>query len=169
MHPPTDSAAGGSPEPHRIETEEATAADVSELARMHQSAKRLTSAIPKAGPLVEELSRGDDAESVVESFSAGLADEGVTVLVGYLGEVAVGYGVLTANGSRGRIDELWVEPDARRIGVGTALLHALRELAAAAQMSGIDSVALPGDRDTKNFFEDHAMVARAIIVGTSEL
>ena len=28
----------------------------------------------------------------------------------------------------------------------------------------IQSVALPGDRATKNFFETHGMVARAIIV-----
>ena len=70
---------------------------------------------------------------------------------------------------RGRITELWVDPDAREVGVGTALLEVMRREAAARDMSGLDSVALPGDRNTKNFFEDHAMVARAIVVGTSEL
>ena len=29
---------------------------------------------------------------------------------------------------------------------------------------GVDSLALPGDRDTKNFFETHGLVARAITV-----
>ena len=28
----------------------------------------------------------------------------------------------------------------------------------------VDSLALPGDRQTKNFFETHGLVARAIIV-----
>jgi hypothetical protein len=29
---------------------------------------------------------------------------------------------------------------------------------------GVDALALPGQRDTKNFFESHGLVARALVV-----
>lgn len=125
--------------------------------------------MPKGAPLAEELGRGSDAAAVGTSFETALEDADATVLVGLLGSVTVGYGVLVPDRDRGRIRELWVEPDAREVGVGTALLEALRAEASARSMNGLDSVTLPGDRHTKNFFEDHAMVARAIVVGTSDL
>lgn len=62
------------------------------------------------------------------------------------------------------IEELYVTPRARTVGLGSALLVQARISAAARECTGLDAVALPGDRATKNFFEDHAMVARAIIV-----
>jgi hypothetical protein len=37
----------------------------------------------------------------------------------------------------------------------------------AAGCFGIDSLALPGDRSTKNFFESFGLVARAIVVHRS--
>ena len=62
------------------------------------------------------------------------------------------------------IDELWVTPEAREMGVGEVLLDGVVAWAQAAGCAALDADALPGDRATKNFFEQHGMVARAIRV-----
>jgi len=62
------------------------------------------------------------------------------------------------------IDELWVTPDAREMGVGEVLLDGVATWAQEAGCVALDADALPGDRATKNFFEQHGMVARAIRV-----
>ena len=62
------------------------------------------------------------------------------------------------------IEEIFVEPDARSVGVGEALADLLLDAAAERGALGVDSLALPGDRATKNFFETQGMVARGIIV-----
>lgn len=63
-----------------------------------------------------------------------------------------------------RIHGLYVEPDAREVGVGSALLEAVLDAASAAGCAGVDATVLPGNRDAKNFFEMHGLVARAISV-----
>jgi GNAT superfamily N-acetyltransferase len=162
-------AASTSPRVHEVGIRDAGPNDLRLLASMHLAACDALAALPKGVPLVDELRRGGDPDSVGASFEEALASPGSEVLMGLLGTAEVGYGVLLADRARGRISELWVEPGARGVGIGTALLAALRARASARSLSGIDSVALPGDRDTKNFFEEHAMVARAIVVGTSDL
>ena len=57
-----------------------------------------------------------------------------------------------------------MDPGARSVGVGEVILEALLMEASGRGAVAIQSVALPGDRSTKNFFEAHGMVARAIIV-----
>lgn len=169
MEPGAGAASGEAPKPHEVRIHEASGTDTSQLSRMHLDAAQSLGAMPKGAPLVEELSRGSLVKEADTSFGEDLAAASVMVFVASLGEVPVGYGVVRCDGDRGRIDELWVDPEARCVGVGTALFTALKAAAAAAGMTGLDSVALPGDRNTKNFFEDHSMVARAIVVGTSEL
>lgn len=98
-------------------------------------------------------------------------DEVRLSLVGTIGPVVVGAlravvdvdpdGVRTCT-----ITFLGVEPAARGVGVGRALLTSAREWATTQGASALDSSALPGDRSTKNFFEAHGMVARLIIVRT---
>lgn len=98
-------------------------------------------------------------------------DEVRLSLVGTIGPVVVGAlravvdvdpdGVRTCT-----ITFLGVEPAARGVGVGRALLSSAREWATTQGASALDSSALPGDRSTKNFFEAHGMVARLIIVRT---
>ena len=90
------------------------------------------------------------------------------ILVGCLGTVPVGYAVATVEPTRALplavITDLFVLPEARRVGVGRALIDELVSQAAAAGCGGIQAVALPGDRDTKNFFEAAGLVARMITV-----
>ncbi len=67
---------------------------------------------------------------------------------------------------RARLDSLFVVPELRGIGIGHELFsHAVRELRRLG-CEGLDAVALPGDRATKNFFEAHGMVTRALVVNT---
>ncbi len=87
---------------------------------------------------------------------------GPDVLLGCIGEVPVAYVRIELSGRRGRVAELFCEPPARGVGVGDALLDAACALLLARGADRVDSVALPGDRGTKNFFEAHHMVARAI-------
>ena len=91
------------------------------------------------------------------------------VLIGLYGEVPVGDLVaelvhLPDGTMGGRVTELFVEPEARELGVGEALMDEAIAWCREHGCTGIDALALPGDRATKNFFETFGLVARAIIV-----
>ncbi len=59
---------------------------------------------------------------------------------------------------------LYVEPEARELGVGEALVDAVLAEARSAGAFAVESTALPGDRELKNLFERFGLVARAITV-----
>jgi GNAT superfamily N-acetyltransferase len=91
------------------------------------------------------------------------------VAVGTVDDTVVGYGVvrlerLLDGGVLGIIDDIYVEAGARGIGVGETLMNHLLDWCRARGCFGVDSLALPGDRETKNFFESFGLVARAIVV-----
>ena len=61
--------------------------------------------------------------------------------------------------------EIFVEADARDVGVGEALMAAVTDWAVAARLRRHRRAwRCPGDRGTKNFFETFGLAARAIIV-----
>ena len=62
------------------------------------------------------------------------------------------------------ITDLMVTAAARGVGVGRLLLDAVVTWSVAQECDGIDAVALPGARATKNFFEAAHFTARAIVV-----
>lgn len=102
-------------------------------------------------------------------FTAELADPDVLVLVGTIDGSAVGYTVchldqVADGGVLGVIDDIFTEPRARGIGVGDSMIEATLAWCTERGCIGVDSLALPGDRHTKNFFEAHGLVARAIVV-----
>jgi GNAT superfamily N-acetyltransferase len=91
------------------------------------------------------------------------------VAVGTLDAVVIGYGVvrlekLLDGGLLGVIDDIYVDRGARAVGVGETLMNHLIDWCRARGCFGVDSLALPGDRETKNFFESFGLVARAIVV-----
>ncbi|WP_436796026.1 N-acetyltransferase family protein [Actinospongicola halichondriae] len=103
------------------------------------------------------------------SVQADLEDADVHVVVGTIDDVPVGYGVVRRlpmrDGSTlGRVTDIFTLAGARGVGVGEAMMDAIIEWATDSGCFGIDSVALPGDRHTKNFFESFGLVARAIVV-----
>ncbi len=62
----------------------------------------------------------------------------------------------------GVITDLFVEPEAREVGVGEVLAGALVEHCRSLGCLGVDAAALPGHRAAKNFFETHGFTARAL-------
>jgi GNAT superfamily N-acetyltransferase len=64
----------------------------------------------------------------------------------------------------GCIEELGVHADARQLGIGEALLNVSLEYCREQGCVGVDSFALPGARETKNFFETFGMKARLLTV-----
>ena len=98
-----------------------------------------------------------------------LADDDLLVLAGTFGGVVVGYARverhdLPDGSALAVLTDVYVEPAAREVGLGEALLDAAIAWAHDRGCRGIDSIALPGMRATKNFFEAAGLVARAITV-----
>lgn len=97
---------------------------------------------------------------------------GVSAWVGTIDGAVVGYAIarlddLADGGRLAVLTDVYVLPDARSVGIGEALLDAVLAWATGAGAIGIDSLALPGMRDSKNFFESAGLVARAITVHRS--
>lgn len=108
-------------------------------------------------------------EPVEDSLKAQLADPRSTVVVGTIDDVVVGYGTGRLEPLRdgtvlGVIDELFVEAGGRGVGVGHAVMEALLSWFGAQGCSGVDSLALPGMRASKNFFEASGFTARLIVM-----
>jgi GNAT superfamily N-acetyltransferase len=97
-----------------------------------------------------------------------LTDDGVLVALGSYAGVVFGFAhaaVVDAGGTPiVRLYDLFVEPDARGVGVGEALLDFVFAWARDHHAHAIDSIVLPGNREGKNFFERFGLVARAIHV-----
>lgn len=111
-------------------------------------------------------------EPVGESLAATAADPDAIVLTGSIDGVPVGYAAarlvrLHDGDLLGDLTDLYVLPGARGVGVGEALMEGITEWCRARSCVGIDSIALPGDRETKNFFETFGLVARALRVHRS--
>jgi GNAT superfamily N-acetyltransferase len=109
------------------------------------------------------------AEPLEAAFTEELADSSKDVFVGEYAGVALGYAAISAETLRDRsslavITDLYVEPQARQVGVGEALMVLLVGWAAERGCIGIDATALPGDRQTKNFFEASGFTARMLVM-----
>ncbi len=105
-------------------------------------------------------------------LEAEIGSDAHRVLAGTLDDATVAYACARldelADGSRiGVVTDLYVEPEARSVGLGELLMNDLVDWCRAAGCTGVDSLALPGDRATKNFFESFGLVARAIVVHRS--
>jgi GNAT superfamily N-acetyltransferase len=133
---------------------------------------------------IEELRAGKGGEVWARSaarqapfepeLARQVADPVTCVLVGTVDGVVLGYGVATTEtlrdgGRLGVVTDLYTEPGARELGLGEAMMEALVAWCREQGCFGVDSLALPGDRHTKNFFESFGLVARAIVVHRSLL
>jgi GNAT superfamily N-acetyltransferase len=144
----------------------ATAADVPRLAELAEQA-------------VEELRAGRGGEvwarhagrqaPFADQLTEEVADDDHHVLVGTVDGTVMGYGVAALDRLRdgsllGVVTDLYTEPGARELGIGEVTMQALVDWCTERGCFGVDSLALPGDRHTKNFFEAFGLVARAIVV-----
>lgn len=108
-------------------------------------------------------------EPIEDSLAADLGNVNGIMLAGVIDDAVIGYAVaviekLSDGSELARLTDVYVEPEARGVGVGEALLDAVVAWATERHCTGIDSLALPGNRETKNFFESFGLVARAIVV-----
>lgn len=108
-------------------------------------------------------------EPVEAGLKADLADPDCRVLCGTVDEAVIGYAVvrlerLRDGGRLGVLSDIFVEPGAREVGVGEAMVTSVIDWCREAGCIGIDSFALPGNRTTKNFFETFGFTARMLVV-----
>lgn len=121
----------------------------------------------RGGDILDRLDTArDDPRSSVERI---LETEENVVVLGTIDDVPVGFGFMkvieVADGAvHAFLRTLYVDPSGRSVGVGEAMLGLLIAEAIERKAVGIEALALPGDRATKNFFETHGMTARAITV-----
>jgi ribosomal protein S18 acetylase RimI-like enzyme len=144
-------------------------ATVHDLPRIVELARLLRSELfpMKGGALWSNREARD--EPLEDAYAALLERDEAFVVVGTVDEVVVGFGVVTLERLRtgetlGVVTDLFVEPDARAVGVGESMADALVAFCEAQGCIGIDTLALPGHRAAKNFFEESGFTARAIVM-----
>ncbi len=144
----------------------AEAADVSEMAAV---AGRVRDELEPGRGGVLFLAReagpwpfDDRVHSIIDS------DRAIAV-VGTYDDVIFGYGLAVLEEMRdgrllGVIEDLAVDEQARKSGIGEAMMNLILDGLTEAGCVGVDSRALPGDRHTKNFFESFGLKARLLTV-----
>lgn len=149
--------------------EAARLADAGDLEAMaHLAEQAVEELAPLRGGSVwarREARRPPYSDSLAESQ----ADDAQLVVVGTVHDSVVGYAVVRLDPLQDGsllaiVDDLYVEGRARGIGVGEAMMDILVGWAEERGAVGLDGFALPGHRDTKNFFETFGLTARGIIV-----
>ena len=140
----------------------ATAADVEEVARLWDLAVSSLSE-QRGGPMLA----ASLAQHRVRATTA-ISDSQNAVVLGLVDTVPVGisFATLRTVGDRraATVELLYVEPPARRVGVGEAMLELLLEQCEPWEPISVDAPALPGDRATKSFFEAHGFKARLLVM-----
>jgi GNAT superfamily N-acetyltransferase len=149
--------------------EHARAATLDDLPRVVELARELRAELrAMRGGALWETREARIAPSL-DALTDFVSRDDATVVIGSIDDVVVGYGTAEveelADGTRlGIIGDLFVELDARGVGVGEAIAEALVAFCVDAHCIGIDAFALPGHREAKNFFERAGFTARALIM-----
>jgi GNAT superfamily N-acetyltransferase len=134
---------------------EAEPSDQAELQRLRQILSDELS-VQRGGPVL-----------VSHEFAAPRPDAHRTT-IGLLHGAAVGFTdteiVAVDTGRLGRVRRIFVEAEAREVGVGEAMLEDAMAWCREHGAFGIDGFALPGMRATKNFYEMVGMKARLLVV-----
>lgn len=144
----------------------ATDADLPRLAELVREAVE-EQAEARGGPVwAQREAREVPAD---DSLRAALADPDQLVLAGTIDDAVLGYAVARTERLRdgsllGIISDVYVEDGAREIGLGEVLVDRIVAWCTDRGCRGIDALALPGNRSTKNFFESFGFTARAIVV-----
>lgn len=103
------------------------------------------------------------------AYRALVDDPDALLAVGTIDDVVLGFAAahvetLRDGDTLAIVTDLFVEPDARSVGVGEALVELIIEFSTARGCIGIDAAALPGHRAAKNFFEGHGFTARLLVM-----
>ena len=149
--------------------EDARVAHDAELARVAELARELREELraERGGALwATREARPEPLDQAVGELSKR---DDALVVVGTTEDVVVGYGIarweVLRDGTRlGVIDEIYVEPEARGVGVGEMVVERLVAFCTDAGCLGVDATALPGHRQAKNFFERAGFSARSLVM-----
>ncbi|MFN0027311.1 MAG: N-acetyltransferase family protein [Acidimicrobiales bacterium] len=98
-----------------------------------------------------------------------MTDTDRLLVLGCVEEYPAGFGLIgqqtLRNGDKlAVVSDIYVEPGFRGVSVGEAVMTDLMAWARDRGCIGVDSLVLPGMRDSKNFFERFTLKARALIV-----
>jgi GNAT superfamily N-acetyltransferase len=146
----------------------AAESDVPALADLWRTAAAAARAARGGAALLAELPALDAVDDVLRS---GLDAPDRVVVAGSFDDAVVG--IATARVHRpvsaphrplAVVEVLYVDPEARGVGVGEAMMDVVLRWGEKAGCHGIDAPALPGARDAKAFFETMGMVTRALIM-----
>ena len=144
----------------------ATAADVPALTELARAA--IAELAPMRGGAVWRA-REARREPLEDGLGALLTDPCARVVAGTIDGVVVGYAVAQVedlpDGSRlGVVEDIFVDPDARGVGLGEAMMADLVAWCSEQGCFGMDAMALPGHRSAKNFFEESGFTARKLVM-----
>lgn len=147
----------------------ATEDDLPELVRLAELARGELGE-ERGGPMWQLLHGRPDPlpATLVADLTEAASDAGVVLLGLYAGAPA-GYAAahreqLGDGSAIAVVSDVFVEAGFRGVGLGDAMMTELMGWAIAHGCRGIDALALPGMRQSKNFFERFGLVARAILV-----
>lgn len=155
------------PGPGRETARTATPGDLPRLVELCRLARAELGGQARGGYVY--VNREARAEPVDQSLRRALDDPAQTVAVGHFGGAVGGYGTgrteVLASGERlGVVDEIFVEEELRGVGVGEAVMAHLLAWFRGQGCVGVDALALPGQRATKNFFEGAGFTARLLVM-----
>ena len=144
----------------------AAASDVARMAELVRAA--IAELTPMKGGAVwaAREARPEPLESELEAL---LTMPDVRVVVGTIDGFVMGYAVarmeqLRDGSTLGVVDDIFVEEGARGVGIGEAMIADLMTWCHRPGCRGMDAMALPGHRLTKNFFEESGFTARKIVM-----
>ncbi len=106
-------------------------------------------------------------EPLHDAYRVLLDRDDAYLCVGTIDDTVMGFGAMVLEKlghgrTLGVITDLFVETMAREVGIGEAMADQLLAFSTARDCFGVDALALPGHRATKNFFEAHGFTARAL-------
>ena len=147
------------------EARPATAADVPRLTALGEMARAEVSGQRGGALLLAGMAAGP---GVADMVAAAERDPDRIVVMGTTYGAEVGFVAAhcdrTPSPPLGVIDVIYVEPPARMVGVGEAMIDLVVAWCARRGCAGVDAPALPGSRATKAFFEDSGFVTRLLVM-----
>lgn len=118
--------------------------------------------------VIEEHLRASATEAATYRGSVLAGDQGgdeMVFVAGLAGQVLGSVVAVQRSDGTAHVRHLYVVPDAREVGIGDRLLSGLLNQLRSTGCHWLSGAALPGDRQTKNLFERHGLVAQTIVVG----
>ena len=145
----------------------ATPADLPDLVRLSRQAIAELGDQERGGAVF--AAREARPEPLEQGLAAALDDPDSVVVVGTFDGVPVGVATCHVEKLRdgrllGVMDDLYVELEARSVSVGEAMMNEVLAWCRSRGCSGVDALALPGMRHSKNFFEECGFTARLLVM-----